>query len=150
LKNAGISPSEVTYIATGGAASAVAALRNKQVDVLLDFPIAEQLLKPEEFQDVSRLMEIEEGNPIHNLSQVYMGATCSYAEENPAVISAFCSGVSDAYRYVNDPANKSAVVAVAQKVLGVDMATAESFWMQYQRSWPSPKIDHASWEAQKL
>lgn len=150
LKEAGIAPTEVTYIATGGSATGAAAFRNRQVDVLMDFPIAEQLLKPSEYQNVARLMDIQNRNPIHNLSQVYTGTTCAYARANPAIISAFCSAVGDAYRYVNNPANKGAVVAVVQKTMGIDQATAESFWQQYKGSWPTPKIDAKGWEAQKI
>lgn len=150
LKQAGINPSEVTYIATGGAATAVAAFRNRQVDVLMDFPISEQLMKPNEYQNVARLMDLQHNNPIHNLSQVFSGTTCAYARSNPAVIAAFCSAVGDAYRYVNNPANRAAVIAVVQKTLNIDQPTAESFWQQYKASWPTPKIDTASWNAQKI
>ena len=150
LKQAGISPSEVTYIATGGAPTAVTAFRNRQVEVLMDFPIAEQLLKPNEFQNVARLMDLEKNNPIHHLAQVFSGTSCDYAKANPAVIAAFCSAVGDAYRYVNNPANKAGVVAVVQKTLSIDQATAESFWQQYNGSWPTPKIDTNAWNAQKI
>lgn len=150
LKEAGIKPGEVTYIATGGSATSAAAFRNRQVDVLLDFPITEQLLKRTEFKDVARLMDIKDRNPIYNLSQVFSGTTCDYAKSNPAVIAAFCTAVDDAYRFVNDPANKAAVVAVVQKTMKVDQAIAESFWQQYKTSWPASKIDRKSWEAQQV
>lgn len=150
LRQAGLTPADITYIATGGAATAVAAFRNKQVDVALDFPIQEQLLKPGEFKYVAKLTEISAGNPLHHLTQVYSGATCDFVNKNPKVVEAFCAAVGDAYRFVNDAANKDAVVAVVQKTLAVDKPTAESFWQQYRSSWPSARIEPAGWEAQKL
>ena len=150
LQQAGINPADVTFIATGGAATSVAAFRNHQVDVLVDFPIAEQLLQPNEYQSIARLSDIEKYNPIYKLTQVFSGTTCSYAKANPAVITAFCSAVGEAYRFVNDTANRSAVLDVVQKTLNINRSMAESFWQQYKASWPSPKIDAASWSAQKI
>ena len=150
LKQAGLTPADITYIATGGAATAVAAFRNKAVDFALDFPIQEQMLKAGEFQSVARLTEIESGNPIFHLTQVFSGASCDYVKKNPEVVAAFCSAVGEAYRFINNPANKDAVVAVVQKTLNIDQPTAASFWQQYKTSWPSAKIDTASWNAQKI
>ncbi|VTU25275.1 ABC transporter substrate-binding protein [Variovorax sp. PBL-E5] len=150
LRQAGLTPADVTYIATGGAATAVAAFRNKQVDIALDFPIQEQMLRPGEFQYMAKLAEMATNNPIYHLTQVFSGASCDYVKKNPQVVEAFCSAVGDAYRFVNDPANKEAVVAVVQKSLNIDKPTAESFWQQYRDSWPSGKIDTASWNAQKI
>ena len=150
LRQAGLTPADITYIATGGAATAVAAFRNKQVDVALDFPIQEQMLKPGEFKYMAKLTEISTDNPIHHLTQVFSGASCDYVKKNPQVLEAFCSAVGDAYRFVNNPANKDAVVAVVQKTLSIDKPTAESFWQQYRHSWPTAKIDTASWNAQKI
>ena len=150
LKQAGIKPSEITYIATGGAATAVAAFRNKQVDVALDFPIQEQMLKPSEYQSMAKLTDIATNNPIHHLTQVFSGTSCDFAKANPSVITAFCSAVGDAYKFVNNPANRDAVVGVVQKTLSIDKTTAESFWSQYSSAWPSPKIDIPTWNAQKI
>ena len=85
LRQAGPSPADITYIATGGAATAVAAFRNKQVDVALDFPIQEQLLKPGDFQYMAKLTEISANNPIYHLTQVFSGASCDYVKKNPQV-----------------------------------------------------------------
>ncbi len=150
LKQVGLTSSDVTYIGTGGAATAVAAFKNRQIDVALTFPIQEQLLKPNEFKYVAKLHETVRNNPIHGLTQVYSGSTCEYAKNNPAVISAFCTTIGEAYRYVNNPANKDVVINVVQKSLSVDKPTAESFWQQYKTSWPTPKIDVDSWNAQKM
>lgn len=150
LKQAGIDPSEVTYIATGGAATAVAAFRNKQVDAAIDFPIQEQLLKSDEFVSVARLMDIEKDNPIYNLTQVYSGTTCEYAQKNPQVVESFCAAVGEAYQYLNDPKNSGEMLDLVQKTLGLDRGTTEAFWQQYKGVWPTPKIDTASWEAQKI
>lgn len=150
LKQAGMVPSDITYIAVGGSATGAAAFRNKQVDVLMDFPIAEQLLKPNEFKNVARLMEIEKNNPIYNMPQVFSGATCAYVKSNPAVIAAFCAAVGDAYRYVNNPANRNEVIGVVQKTMKIDQPTAESFWQQYKGSWPTAKIDTNGWDSQKI
>ena len=150
LRAGGLTPADVTYIATGGAATAVAAFRNKQVDFALTFPIQEQLLKPGEFQYVAKLTDISGNNPIFELTQVFSGASCDYVKKNPEVVAAFCGAVGEAYRFVNNPANKEAVVGVVQKTLAIDKPTAESFWQQYRGSWPSAKIDTAAWNAQKL
>lgn len=150
LKQAGVNPADVTYIGTGGAATAVAAFRNRQIDVALTFPIQEQMLKPNEYQVLAKLHEIEKNNPIYGLTQVFSGTTCDFAKSNPAIVSAFCSAIGEAYRYVNNPANTEVVISVVQKTLSIDKPTAESFWQQYKASWPSPKIDIGSWNAQKI
>ena len=150
LKQAGMVPTDITYIAVGGSATGSAAFRNKQVDVLMNFPIAEQLLKPNEFKSVARLMEIEKNNPIYNMPQVFSGATCAYVKSNPAIIAAFCAAVGDAYRYVNNPANRNEVIGVVQKTMKIDQPTAESFWQQYKGSWPTAKIDTTGWDSQKI
>jgi len=150
LKEAGMSPGDITYIATGGAATAVAALRNRQVDVLMNFPISEQLLKPDEYQYVAKLMDTEKRNPIHNLTQVFSGASCEYVKQNPAVVAAFCAAIGDAYRYVNNPANRDAVIDVVQKTMKIDQAMSASFWQQYKRAWPTAKIDAKEWTAQTM
>ncbi len=150
LAEAGVDPSEVTYIATGGSATAVAAFRNGQVDVMMAFPISEQLLQPGEYKDVARLMDIKEHNPLNNLTQVFSGTTCEYAEENPEVIEAFCAAVGDAYRFVNDPANRDAVIDVVEKTMRLDEPTATAFWDQYKGSWPSAEIDPASYAQQQI
>ncbi len=150
LREGGLSPSDVTYIATGGAATAVAAFRNKQVDAALDFPIQEQLLKPGEFKYMAKLTDIAKDNPIYHLTQVFSGASCDYVKQNPAVVEAFCAAVGDAYRFVNNPANTDVVVGVVAKTLKIDQPTAASFWQQYKGTWPTAKIDSASWNAQSL
>lgn len=150
LQEAGLKPADVTYIATGGAATAVAAFRAKQVEVLMTFPPEEQMLKPQEFKPIAKLIDVRERNPIYNLTQGFSGATCAYAKANPQLVDAFCSAIADAYKYVHAPANRGTVVGVLQKVMGIDEPMAAALWDQYKTSWPSPKIERAAWEQQKI
>ena len=150
LKEAGLNPADITYIATGGAATAVAAFKARQVDVAMTFPPQEQMLKPEEFKRVAKLTDVRERNPMYGLTQGFSGATCEYAKANPRVIESFCQAVGDAYKYVNDPANRGGVVGMLQKIMGIDQPTANAFWDQYNTTWPTPKVDRATWEQQKI
>lgn len=150
LAEAGVDPSEVTYIATGGSATSVAAFRNDQVDVMMAFPISEQLLTPDEYKDVARLMNITEKNPLHNLTQVFSGTTCEYADAHPEVMDAFCAAVGEAYDFVNDPANRDAVIDVVEKTMRLDEPTATAFWDQYKGAWPSAAIEPESYATQKI
>ncbi len=152
LAEAGLKPEDVTYIATGGpAANAVAAFRDGQVDVMMAYPISEQLLKPEEYKDLARLMDITEKNPIHNLAQVFSATSCEFAEKNPKIIDAYCSAAGDAYRFVNDPANREAVIKTVQSIMSLDEATATAFWNQYNvGTWATGIIDEESYAKQQI
>lgn len=151
LAEAGLQPEDVTLIATGGpAANAVAAFRAGQVDVMMAYPISEQLLQPGEYKDLSRLMDIEGGNPIFNLTQVFSATSCDYAEKNPDVIAAFCKASGDSYRFVNDPANREQVIKTIQSIMSLDEATATAFWNQYNGTWPTGVIDEASYAKQEI
>lgn len=151
FKEAGIDPADVSYIATGGAATAVAAFRNGLIDAAMTFPMQEQILKSDEFKYVAPLMKIADAtNPFNGMPMLFSATTCDYAKSNPEVIASYCSAMSDVYKYVADPANKADVIDIVSKTQNLDKETARLFWEQYHVVWPSAKIDEATWKGQEM
>lgn len=149
LEGAGVDPSEVTFIAVGGSSTAVTALLENQVDFLLSYPPNEQVLQPDEYQKVADLVNTP-GDPLDNLLMTTMGTTCDYANENPEIVSAFCSGVTEAYTFANDEANRDEMIEFVGTILEVDPDAATEIWDQYAKIYAGgPVIDEVLWEEQQ-
>lgn len=147
LADAGLEPGDVTYVATGGAATAVSAFREGQVDIQFTFPPVQQLLKPDEYQMVADLLDTD-GDALDPLIQAFSGTTCDYAKSNPEQVEAFCAGIWDAYDFVNDPANKDEMGSFMAEILDTDKALGDQIWNDFSTSLPSAGFDEESWDAQ--
>lgn len=149
LKAGGLKPSDVTYVAVGGTATSISALRERQVDMMLEQPPTQHLMKPHEYQ-VAVTMFGNDQNPIDELPASYSGTTCDYAEENPEQITAFCSALKQAYEFANDPANRDKMIKVLRDSLKLDQAVATGVWDTYKAAWPEAAIDKGVWERQRV
>ena len=148
LKQAGMSPKDVTYIAVGGNLTAVAAFQNKIVDVLVVYPPIYQLLqKSPGFQMVANWSK---DNPpmLKNLVQSGIATKCSYADANPQIVQAVCKASADAYAYMLDPKNEAAMGAFTAENLGVGPADGLALWNQYKSSFRGSVFTQTQWEGQ--
>jgi ABC-type nitrate/sulfonate/bicarbonate transport system substrate-binding protein len=123
LEEAGVT--DVTYVNLGGAASGtIAALQNGSVDVAQTNPPTTQF-----FQDSGQakpLLYMSEGPTTY---KDYYGsawsAPTSWIEEKPEVAEAFCDAMDEALEYINDPANKDAIVDLFVEDSGLEQGTVE-------------------------
>ena len=148
LKDAGMNPKDVTIIAVGANATAVAAFQQKQVDVMLVYPPIYQLLeKNPGFQMVANWSK---GNPptLANLTQSGIGTTCAYAAAHPQIVQAVCKASADAYAFMMDPKNAVAMGDYTAKNMAVSQADGLALWNQYKTSFHGIVFTQAQWEAQ--
>ena len=148
LKDAGMTPKDVTFIAVGANATAVAAFQQKLVDVMLVYPpIYQQLQKSPGFQMVANWSK---GNPptLANLNQSGITTTCAYATANPKIVQAVCKASAEAYAYMMDPKNEAAMGAFTAETLAVSPADGLAMWNQYKTSFHGIAFTQTQWEAQ--
>ncbi len=148
LKQAGMSPKEVTYIAVGGNLTAVAAFQNKVVDVMVVYPPIFQILqKTPGFQMVANWSK---GNPpmLNNLVQSGIATKCEYAAANPQIVQAVCKAIVETYAYMVDAKNEAAMGAFTSENLGVSPAEGLAMWNQYKTSFRGIAFTQTQWEGQ--
>ena len=148
LKQVGMSPRDVTYIAVGGNLTAVAAFQNKVVDVMVVYPPIYQILqKSPGFQMVANWSK---NNPpmLANLTQSGIATKCSYADANPQIVQAVCKAIAETYAYMMDPKNEAAMGAFTSENLGVTPVDGLALWNQYKTSFSGIAFTQAKWEGQ--
>ena len=148
LNQANVSPKDVTFIAVGANATAVAAFQHKQVDVMLVYPpIYQTLQKSPGFQMVANWSN---GNPptLANLSQSGLTVTCAYATANPRIVQAVCKASAETYAFMMDPKNAAAMGAYTAENMAVSQAEGLALWNQYKSSFHGIEFTQAKWEAQ--
>ena len=148
LKSAGMSPKDVTFIAVGANATAVAAFQQKLVDVLVVYPpIYQALQQSPGFQMVANWTK---GNPptLDNMVQSGIKTTCAYADAHPQIVQAVCKASAEAYAYMMDPKNEAEIGAYTAENMGVSQAQGLALWNQYKSSFHGIAFTQAQWEAQ--
>ena len=149
LKQAGMSPKDVTFIGVGINASAIAAFQQKIVDVMVVYPpIFNPLQKSPGFQMVANWSK---GNPptLTDLVQSGITTTCKYADANPQIVQAVCKAIADAHAYMMDSKNEAAMGAFAAENMGVSPAEGLALWTQYKSSFNNIVFTQSKWEAQR-
>ena len=149
LKQAGVSPRDVTFIGVGINASAIAAFQQKIVDVMVVYPpIFNPLQKSPGFQMVANWSK---GNPptLSDLVQSGITTTCKYADANPQIVQAVCRAIAEAHAYMMDPKNEAAMGAFASENMGVSPAEGLGLWTQYKTSFNNIVFTQPRWEAQR-
>ena len=148
LKSAGMSPKDVTFIAVGANATAVAAFQQKLVDVLLVYPpIYQTLQQSPGFQMVANWTK---GSPptLDSIVQSGIGTTCAYANAHPQIIEAVCKASAETYAYMLDPKNEAEIGAYTAENMGVSKEQGLALWNQYKSSFHGIAFTQAQWEAQ--
>ena len=116
LRDGGLQPGDVTYVAVGGPATAYAAMAvGKQVDAVIIFEPVKALCNHTKACSIIVDMTLGVGPSI--VKDVY-GASVplvmrrEFAEGNPALMAAFYAAMTDAAAWFQDPANFEEVVQI--------------------------------------
>ncbi|WP_154766603.1 ABC transporter substrate-binding protein [Nakamurella alba] len=151
LAQVGLQPTDITEVAVGSPGTAVTALQERQIDILLAQPPAEELLGEGGFKVIVPISGSPD-SPIAGKVQSLFATTCDYASAHPEVVKAFCTAQQQVRNWALDPANIGVIAGDLAKALNVDAAAAEAAWKKYVTGvWPeSVAITEDVWEAQKL
>ncbi len=116
LKQAGLSPTDVTYIATGNLATSVAAFQQKQVDALVTTPPDEEYLGSDAFKYVANLADT---GTYKGLLSGEVTTTKSYISSHRQAVTDMCIATKESYAYMKDPKNEKEAVAFLKTYLNL-------------------------------
>ncbi|GAA0997330.1 ABC transporter substrate-binding protein [Acrocarpospora macrocephala] len=123
LKEAGVT--DVTYVNLGGGSSAaIAALGNGSVDVAQFNPTGTQFIL--NAKTGKPLLYMPEGPAAYKdyYGSAWVG-TGDFLQQRPAAAKAFCEAVTEALRFVAEPANRQTALDTLVKDTGVEAPVAE-------------------------
>lgn len=143
---------KITFIATGGAASAISAFQNKGVDFLVTFMPEDAMFK-EAGVDYTTIVNVNTGpdNTFGNLINDLWLANGEFIRKNPETALAFCRATVEARQFISDPANEEAVLDVIQKYQALTREGAKMTYDAYRYIWEPVKttyIDEELWQRQ--
>lgn len=147
LAQAGLEPEDVTFVATGGVPSAIAALQEGQVDATWSFAPMLQILDESDYTRLTDFVSGSDDPVMGAYVQHAFGTTCEYADANPEVVTAVCQAVWDAYDFANDPANAEDMGQFFVDSLGLEPDVASAYWEQYSTTYPTAEITQDDWDA---
>ncbi len=149
LAAAGVQDSDVTYVAVGVGATAVAALDKGAVDAMAAFPPASEVLPEGSYQMVVDLVNNPDTSPLNDVIISHQITTCDYLKNNEKTVLDYCRAYLDARDWAVNPANADAVSAILAKNLQLDAAVAKTMWQKYGAVWKTPTaLTSQMWEAQ--
>ena len=136
LRDAGLQPSDVTYVAVGGPATAYTSMVvGKQVDAVMIFEPLKALCNHTKLCKMVVDLTIGEGPDIARRVEgagVVLVARRDYVEANPALITAYYAAMKDAAAWMQDPANFEELVQIYTPLIGFgDIPGADDL----RRSW---------------
>lgn len=147
LSEGGLKPEDVTFVATGGVASAVAAFQEGQVDATWSFAPMLQILDESEYTKLTDFVSGSDDPVIGKYVQHALGTTCEFADANPDVVKAVCQSVWDAYDYAADPANTADMEQFFVDSLALEPDVAKGYWASYASTYPTAAITEEDWGA---
>ncbi|MEO5671771.1 MAG: ABC transporter substrate-binding protein [Ramlibacter sp.] len=125
FENAGLSGDDATYIAVGGPATAYPALVSGTVDVVLAF---EPMITLADTQQTGRvLVDLRKGagpKALQNMNGAFVtfNATRAFLTKNPGTARAFQEGLIESVKWMQNPANKTAVGEFIVKYVSIGKA----------------------------
>jgi NitT/TauT family transport system substrate-binding protein len=129
LKDVGLSPTDVTYLAVGSSATALAAWQSGRVDIEVAFTpfpeIVKQLGIGEAVLDLSKG---EGPETLQKLGGAFEGfvATGAFIAANKATVDNFIKSHVEAIAWMKDPANRGKLVDLIQKYVAVSIIPEDS------------------------
>ena len=131
LADAGLSDSDVTYVAVGTGVSAVAAFQNDQVDAIVSFPPTEFLLEDGSYQTVIDLETTK--NEVFGPEYIFtaQAANTDFVEKRPKVVQGYCDAFRESIDFAKDPENLADVVDFVSEELNLDKQKATLLWEAY-------------------
>ncbi|MYN12366.1 ABC transporter substrate-binding protein [Pusillimonas sp. TS35] len=151
-QQAGVDASKITFIPTGGAASALSAFKTNQVDYLVTW-IPEDGLMKDAGIGYKNLVNVNTGpdNTFGDLINDLWLANGKFVRENPEAALAFCKATIEARQFIADPANKDAVLAVMQKYQALKPEGAQTVYNDRRYVYEPTEatyVDEDLWKAQ--
>lgn len=151
-QHADIDASKITFIPTGGAASALSAFQNNQVDFLVTW-IPEDGLMEDMGIEYKNLVNVNTGpdNTFGNLINDLWLANGEFVRKNPEVALAFCKATVEARQFIADPENEDAVLAVMEKYQALKPEGAKAVYDARRYVYEPTQftyIDEELWDAQ--
>lgn len=143
-QKAGVDHRDITFVPTGGAASALAAFKNKQIDFLVTWMPEDGLFGPQgiEYQTA---VNVNSG-PDNNLGLIVnlWLVNADFAAANPDIAQAFCKATVEVRQFVKDPKNKERVLEIMQKYQGLDRKGAEIVYGKWRYVYEPSKVNYIS------
>ncbi len=122
LKDGGLQPSDVVFVAVGGPATAYTSMViGKQVDAVIMFEPVKALCN--HTKACSVIVDMTEGEGPSIVKDIFGSGVPlvmrrEYAEANPALMAAFYAAMTDAATWFNDPANFEELVQIYTPLIG--------------------------------
>ncbi|MCO6049327.1 ABC transporter substrate-binding protein [Mesorhizobium sp. RP14(2022)] len=140
----GLDYKEITFVPTGGAASALAAFKNKQVDFLVTW-IPEDGLLAEQGIEYQTAVNANSGpdNSFGLINGLWL-VNSDFADENPDIAHAFCKATIELRQFVQDPQNKERVLEIMQKHQGLDRKGAEIVYENWRYVYEPIEVNYVS------
>ncbi|WP_261768798.1 MULTISPECIES: ABC transporter substrate-binding protein [unclassified Rhodococcus (in: high G+C Gram-positive bacteria)] len=145
LNDAGIDPSEVTFIATGGGASAAASFGAKQIDILFAEPPTQALVGEGNFVQIVDAKDAVQilGNNFYS----FFSGNQRFLSDNEAAAASFCRGVRASVAWTQDPQNTDEVIAFTADTLNLTPEQASSVWNEYSSTFTTDALTEDGWNA---
>ncbi|WP_280295683.1 ABC transporter substrate-binding protein [Nocardia abscessus] len=118
LNEAGVPLTDVTFVATGLGAQAVAALTSGSVDMTLTYPLQSELMHPSEAKLVLDLSK-DVPDKINNVQVLAWMANKAWLEGHADEATAWCEGIQVGIDAIKDPANVDAVRRILSSQYGL-------------------------------
>jgi NitT/TauT family transport system substrate-binding protein len=129
LKDAGLSPDDVTYVAVGSATTALAAWEAKRIDVQVAFTPFPEIV--EALGSGFPVVDLSKGQGpeiLQKLGNAFEGfsAKGSFIKEHPGVVAGFIKAQSEAIEWMKDPANHDKLADLVKKYVNVSIVPADA------------------------
>lgn len=129
VRQAGLAPTDVTYVAVGGPVTALGSLKSRQIDAAFLFQPMPGICKSSGVcTPVLDLTRGEGGTAVQTLdgASSTVIAKSEFIEKNPKVVEAFVAAFQDAEAWVKDPSNYEELKVIANKYIKLDVADASA------------------------
>lgn len=124
LKDVGMSPNDVTYLAVGSATTGLAAWQAGRVDVQVAFtPFTQIVTEMKSGEIILDLSKGEGPEALTKLGAAFEGfvATGAYIKANKPTVEAFIRAHVETITWMKDPANRAKLVEFVQKYVSVSI-----------------------------
>jgi NitT/TauT family transport system substrate-binding protein len=148
LKEAGVDPDSVTYVAVGPLPAQIAAFQQGAIDASSFSADATVVAEKQgvELRDLVSTLDGSAGELGDYGMQSFWATTEQYTKEHGDVVDGFCTAMNEAADWYADDANKDAAVQSIMGVTQLPEGSATEIW-ELQHKEFVPEIDEERWNA---